>query len=238
MIPLRDNIRSLHRPVVNIAIIVACGVVFIYQLAAPQAIKELAFRPANLLSPTAFTRDGAPLVLGSLVLSIFMHGGLLHIGGNMLFLWVFGDNVEDRMGHLRYLVFYLLCGVLATGVHTLVALLGASLSGGKVLAIPVVGASGAIAGVLGAYYTLFRGAQVRALVPIFFIFTIVNLPAGLFIIIWFIMQLFSGVGSLGMSTGVAFWAHIGGFVAGLCLVRLFVPPRRRPHPRVTALRID
>lgn len=237
MIPLRDNIRSVHFPVVNTAIIVGCVVVFIYQLVAPQAMHEYAFRPVYLASLSKFADVGSPLVFGSLVLSIFMHGGLLHIGGNMLFLWVFGDNVEDRMGHLRYLIFYLLCGVLASLAHTFITLASTPISGVKALTIPMVGASGAIAGVLGAYYSLFKGAYVRALVPLFFIFTVVDLPAGLFIIIWFIMQLFSGVGSLGMSTGVAFWAHIGGFLAGLYLVRLFVPPRRR-RPRVIDLRVE
>ncbi len=238
MIPLRDNIRSVRFPVVNTAIIVVCAVVFIWEIAAPQVMFDYAFRPIYLASSTAFKDTGANLVFGSLVLSIFMHGGLFHIGGNMLFLWVFGDNVEDKMGHLRYLIFYLLCGVLATVAHTLIALTTSPLSGGsEALAVPMVGASGAIAGVLGAYYALFKGAYVRTLV-LFIVFTTVDLPAGLFIIIWFVMQLFSGLGSLGMPTGVAFWAHIGGFVAGLYLVRLFVPRRRLPKPRITALRID
>ena len=238
MIPLRDNIRSVHIPVVNIAIIVTCGIVFVYQLTAPEAISEYAFRPVYLASMNASKEAGVGLVFGSMVLSIFMHGGLFHIAGNMLFLWVFGDNVEDRMGHLRYLVFYVLCGVLATLAHTVITVAGTPLTGAKALAIPMIGASGAIAGVLGAYYSLFKRAHIRALIPIFFIFTMVDVPAGLFIIIWFIMQLFSGVGSLGMSTGVAFWAHVGGFVAGLCLVKLFVPRRRPLQPRVIHLKID
>jgi len=238
MIPLRDNIRSVHFPVVNIAIIATCGAIFVYQLTAPAAITQYAFRPVYLASPSEFREVGYQLALGSLILSIFMHGGLLHIGGNMLFLWVFGDNVEDRMGHIRYLIFYLLCGVLASLAHTFITLASTPITGGEALTVPMVGASGAIAGVLGAYYSLFKGAYVRALVPLFFIFTTVDLPAGLFIIIWFIMQLFSGVTSLGVGTGIAFWAHIGGFVAGLYLVRLFVPRRRRPRPRVLDLRID
>ena len=239
MIPLRDNIRSVHFPVVNVAIIVACVVIFIYQIGlGPQAAADYAFRPVYLASLGMFEEVGATVVFSSLLLSIFMHGGFLHIGINMLFLWVFGDNVEDRMGHLRYIVFYLLCGVLATLAHTLIALITSPLTGLEPLTTPLVGASGAIAGVLGAYYALFKGAYIRTLVPIFFIFTVVDVPAGLFIIIWFIMQLFSGVGSLGMSTGVAFWAHIGGFLAGLFLVRLFVPRRRQPRPRVIDLRIE
>ena len=238
MIPLRDNIRSRHLPVVNTAIILTCVAVFFYQLAIGQrAAFDLAFQPAYLASATGFNEGGVRLVFGSMIFSMFMHGGPLHIAGNMLFLWVFGDNVEDKMGHLRYLVFYLLCGVLATMVHSVIAIRSAPLTGTLALATPIAGASGAIAGVLGAYYSLFKRAYIRALVPIFFIFTTVDVPAGLFIIIWFIMQLFSGVGSLGMSTGVAFWAHIGGFLAGLVLVRRLVRQRRPPRPRVVNMRL-
>ncbi|MGE5531056.1 MAG: rhomboid family intramembrane serine protease, partial [Bacteroidota bacterium] len=165
----------------------------------------------------------------SIFASMFMHGGLLHIGMNMLFLWVFGDNVEDRMGHFRYLVFYLLCGVIATLVHSVVSLFAP---------IPVLGASGAIAGVLGAYFVLFRGATVKALVPIFVIFTIMDIPAVVFLGLWFLFQLWSGL--RGGGDGIAFWAHIGGFAAGALLVRFFaVTPRKTiPRPRVLDVRYD
>ncbi len=240
MIPIRDNIKSSRYPLVNTALIVACVIVFVYQLFEPAAIKAYAFRPAYLASLGTIQELGYAVAGGSLLLSMFMHGGLLHIGFNMLFLWVFGDNVEDRMGHLRYLVFYLICGVLATLAHSAIAVLGAFVSTGDSLEIPLVGASGAIAGVLGAYYKLFRHASVRALIPLFFIFTMVDLPASLFIIIWFVLQLLQGVGSLGqVGAGVAFWAHIGGFVAGLLLVRLFAPQRRSPgRPRVVHMRLE
>jgi len=144
------------------------------------------------------------------------------------------------MGHLRYLVFYLTCGVLATLAHSAISILGALPSGGESLQIPLVGASGAIAGVLGAYYKLFRHASVRALVFLFFLYTLVDLPASLFIIIWFALQLLQGVGSLGqVGGGVAFWAHIGGFVAGILLVRLFAPQRRSPgKPRIVHMRLE
>ncbi len=239
MIPIRDNIKSSRYPVVNTALIAACIAVFAYQLVQPAAIEAYAFRPAYLASLGTIQELGYAGAGGSLLLSMFMHGGLLHIGFNMLFLWVFGDNVEDSMGHLRYLVFYLICGVLATLAHSAISILGALTYGGGSLEIPLVGASGAIAGVLGAYYKLFRHASVRALIILFFIF-MVDLPAKLFIIIWFILQLLYGVSSLGQDgAGVAFWAHIGGFVAGLLLVRLFVPQRRpRGQPRVVQMRID
>jgi len=240
MIPIRDNIKSSRYPAVNTALIVACIAVFAYQIVQPAAIESYAFRPAYIASLTTIQELGYVGAGGSLLLSMFMHGGLLHIGFNMLFLWVFGDNVEDRMGHLRYLVFYLLCGVLATLAHSVIAVSGAFIYGGGSLEIPLVGASGAIAGVLGAYYKLYRYASVRALIPLFFIFTMVDLPASLFIIIWFVLQLLYGVSSLGQDGGgVAFWAHIGGFVAGLLLVRLFVPQRRSAgKPRVVHMHLE
>ena len=241
MIPLRDNIRSAHFPVVNTAIIGACVAVFIYQLTAPAAIETQAFRPAYLASLSAINELGLGAAATSLFLSMFMHGGVLHLGFNMLFLWIFGDNVEDRMGHLRYLIIYLVCGVIATLTHSLIALAGVRVTGAASLAVPMVGASGAIAGVLGAYFKLFRGATVRTLVFLFVFVTVMDLPASLFIIIWFILQLVSGFGALGQvgAGGIAFWAHVGGFVAGLFLVGLFVPRRRASRgPRILDVRLD
>ncbi len=240
MIPLRDNIRSVRAPVVNIAIIAACVAVFIYQHIAPETIQQYAFRPAYLASLGAIQQVGPRVAVGSLIASLFMHGDILHLGFNMLFLWVFGDNVEDRMGHLRYLTFYLLCGILATLAHSAMALLGTVFTGPQGLAIGLIGASGAIAGVLGAYYKLFKGAYIRALLPLFIVFTLVDIPAGLFIIIWFALQLLHGLSSLGsVGGGIAFWAHIGGFVAGIYLVKLFVPrQRQRLGPRVLDVRMD
>jgi membrane associated rhomboid family serine protease len=152
----------------------------------------------------------------ALVTSIFMHGGWMHLIGNMFFLWVFGNNVEDSMGHLRFLVFYLVCGLAASAAQ--VALTPAS-------HIPIVGASGAISGVMGAYILLYPRARVRTYFPPIFFF---HLPAWAFLGIWFLLQLVSGVGSLGLPEeqgGVAVWAHVGGFVAGLALIRVFDRPR-------------
>lgn len=231
MIPIRDNIRSRYFPVVNTAIIAACVFIFVYQLIDPPTIEQYAFRPAYLASLGGLREVGPAVAGSSLIMSLFMHAGLLHLGFNMLFLWVFGDNIEDRMGHLKYLIFYLLCGILATLTHTIVTIVGVPFTGPDSLSIGLVGASGAIAGVLGAYYKLFKGAQVRALVPLLIVFTMVDLPASLFIIIWFVLQLLYGLGSLGgAGGGVAFWAHIGGFIAGIYLVRVFVPQRRPPQP--------
>jgi membrane associated rhomboid family serine protease len=160
-----------------------------------------------------------------LITSQFIHGGWLHISGNMVFLWVFGDNVEDTVGHIRYIFFYLICGVLAALTHVAFNLFSD---------VPSVGASGAIAGIMGAYLVLYPTATVRALVPIFLFLWPVHLPAVLLIGIWFLMQLFSGLTAIGNTTGgeagVAFWAHIGGFIAGLVLIFFFRQPGRTITP--------
>ncbi len=163
----------------------------------------------------------SPIYL-TLLSAMFMHGGLLHLGGNMLYLWIFGDNVEDRMGHLKYLIFYLLCGFLASATHIFF---------GPNSVIPSLGASGAIAGVLGAYLVLFPRQGVR----VFQFGLIFEVPALIVIGLWGLLQFISGFGSLGSggaSGGVAFMAHVGGFVAGILLVFLFRnPPEPRPVRR-------
>lgn len=161
----------------------------------------------------------------TLLTSMFMHASWMHIGGNMLYLWIFGDNVEDRLGHVRYLLFYLFCGAIAA--------IGQSITNPYSI-VPMVGASGAIAGVMGAYFVLYPHSRVLTAVFIFFYLDLVEIPAIFFLGIWFFMQLFSGVGSIGAdaaSGGVAFWAHVGGFIAGAglgALARLRGPsaPRR------------
>jgi len=229
MIPIRDNIRSKRFPIVNVAIIIACVIVFFAQMTI-KGSQNWAFEP-NMLVP--WRGPGTLHALEALFLSMFMHANIVHIGGNMLFLWVFGDNVEDRMGHVRYLFFYMICGVIATLAHSVFALF----TGGGGMSL--VGASGAIAGVLGAYFVLFRHARIRTLVFLFFIITVVDLPAGLFLIIWLVFQVLSIGGG-----PVAYMAHIGGFAAGYLLVRLFAdtsrprPPQEPPRPRVTNLRIE
>lgn len=230
MIPLRDNLKSHSTPYVNIGIIVACVVVFVGQMTSEDHLLSWALVPANLVSPGAWVEYGVAGVLLPSVTAMFMHGGVLHLAFNMLFLWVFGDNVEERMGHVRYLVFYLVCGLLATATHAVVTLFSS---------IPMVGASGAIAGVLGAYFVLFKHAYVRALVPIFIFITVMDLPAVVFLGLWFVFQFLSWLGILGGGAGVAFGAHVGGFVAGYLLARRFT--RRRggaPPPRVIRMSVD
>lgn len=238
MIPLSDNIRSRSTPVVTIGLILSCVAVFLLELLNPHLADTWAFKPAYLLSAKLFS-IGPVLVLQSMLISVFLHGGFLHIAGNMLFLWVFGDNVEDRMGHLRFLVFYLICGIVATLVHSFSAVLGL-MSDPRALETGVVGASGAIAGVLGAYLVLCPGSSIRTLVLLFVFITVINIPATFFIVFWFILQLFNGVGSLAgpLGGGVAYWAHIGGFAMGYWWARKLVSYRRRRPPDPRVINID
>ena len=235
MLPLRDNIRSKTFPVVNTAIIAACALLFLWQmLVAPDQGLAWAFVPRALVSPGLIIAGGLPHAIMTMVTHAFLHGGWLHVGMNMLFLWVFGDNVEDRMGHGRYLLFYTVCAIAGGLAHAL--LTGFSDT-------PLVGASGAIAGVMGAYFVLFRLAQIRTLAIIIIVPIVFNLPAPIFLIYWFALQLLAGIGLIGMGSGTAFWAHVGGFAAGYFLVKRFAQPLRpaptRPiRPHVVDLRIE
>lgn len=228
MFPLRDTIPASRAPLMTYGLIVVNVVVFLYQVILPsQQGQELAYLfgivPARYTDPawaTAVGLSGSPLPF---LTTQFLHGGLLHLLGNMWMLWVFGDNVEDRMGRFRFLVFYLSVGLVAGGTHLLTNF------GSRV---PAIGASGAIAGVLGAYVFLFPRSRVLTLIPIFFYPLFLELPAMFFIGVWFLAQLFSGTlalfdaGTAG-AAGIAWWAHIGGFVAGAALYRIFarrVPP--------------
>ena len=216
MIPLRDIIPSRTTPVVTIGLIVLNIIVFLYELSLGRGVD--AFMLYYGLVPAAFSWM-------NVFTSMFLHGGFLHVAGNMLYLWIFGDNVEDRMGHTRFLVFYLLCGVAAALAQTITS---------PDSVVPMVGASGAIAGVMGAYFVLYPRSRIVTLIPLFFFFQVVEVPAIFFLGIWFLMQFISGVGSIGAAIGrntggVAFWAHVAGFVAGITGVGLF---RRAERQRV------
>ncbi|MBN2384489.1 rhomboid family intramembrane serine protease [bacterium] len=228
MIPLKDTIPSQTYPFVNYFLISANCIVFLFELALGPELEQ--FIQHFGVIPGAFTRAYHPepdlvgylsVAVLPLFSSLFLHGGWFHLIGNMLFLYIFGDNVEDRLGHFKYLVFYLLCGVLASLGHVVMNL--DSL-------VPTIGASGAIAGVLGAYVVLYPWARVRTLIFIFIFFDIIEIPAIFFIVIWFMMQVLSGFGSImsASSGGVAWFAHIGGFLAGLLGVLVF-RSRRRPR---------
>jgi len=217
MIPLRDTLRSRRFPLVNWLIILANAAAFYYELRiGPASLNE--FIHTWGLVPARFWA-GPQIAWVTLFSAMFLHGGWLHIVSNMWILFIFGDNVEDRMGGAGYLVFYLLSGVAA-------GLLQAFLLPDS--PVPMVGASGAIAGVLGAYLLLHPRARILSLVPILFIFTLIEIPAPIFLLFWFAMQLFSGVLSLSgaAGSGIAWWAHIGGFVFGLLSVFFFARRRR------------
>ena len=200
MIPLRDTIPSSRVPIVNYAIIALNVLVFWHEVTLGSRAE--AFVMHYGLVPRHFAFD-------ALVTSMFVHGSWLHLLGNMLYLYIFGDNVEDRLGHGRFVLFYLLCGAAAGAAQALTAP-GSS--------VPMVGASGAIAGVAGAYVLFFPRARVLTLLPIFIFVQLIEVPAVFFIGVWFLWQIASGVATLGHDeAGVAFWAHVGGFVAGLVL---------------------
>jgi membrane associated rhomboid family serine protease len=236
MIPLRDDVPSRTFPIVNIGLIVVNVLFFIMELGMGERLQGFLFQAAVI--PVLYTgpdRSLSPLELlltsvtpdlgGRIALSMFLHGGFAHLLGNMLYLWIFGDNVEDRMGHLRYLFFYFACGWVASYAHIWAE---------PASRMPSIGASGAIAGVLGAYMTLYPHARVVAVIPLGFFFPLVQLPALFFLGIWFLQQFLVGSLSLAVHTaetgGVAWWAHIGGFATGLVLVGLLQKPQRRPPP--------
>ena len=199
MFPISDVIPSRTRPVVTVAIIIVNALIFLYQLTLPEPALQL-FVGAYAVVPAHFHP-------ATLITSQFLHGGVLHVGGNMLYLWIFGDNVEDRLGHARFLLFSLVAGVAAAILQIFF---------NPFSTVPMIGASGAIAGVMGAYFVLYPHSRVLTVVFLLFILDVVEIPAIFFLGVWFIMQLLNGVGSIGVSMGggTAFWAHVGGFVVG------------------------
>jgi len=212
--------------VVGVSLIAVNIAVFFYEFSLGQRVRSLVTSfgviPASVLGENYVTDVGfRPQVF---LTSLFLHGGWFHVGGNMLYLWIFGDNVEDRMGRFRFLVFYLSCGVLASLAHVV-----ANPSSN----VPTIGASGAIAGVLGAYFLLYPRAKVLTLIPLGIFIQLVELPAFFFLGFWLLIQFLSGVASLAVrgqvAVGVAWWAHIGGFAAGALLLQVF---KRREKKRV------
>jgi membrane associated rhomboid family serine protease len=238
LFPIGDDNSDRHiRPYVTYALMAINVLVFLlFQLPSPNDAFTYAYSvvPAEILSGVDLTAPGRlqgsnmvlpqapgpnPIYL-TILSAMFMHGGWAHLGGNMLYLWIFGDNVEDAMGHFKFLIFYLLCGVLATAAH----IYAAQSAGGLNLYIPSLGASGAIAGILGGYLVLYPRKNVYVL----FFFNLIAVPAMLVIGLWIAIQTFSGFGDIARTQqtseragGVAYWAHVGGAVAGLLLVNLF-----------------
>jgi membrane associated rhomboid family serine protease len=228
MIPVADSIRSRRTPYVNIALILISIAVFIYELTLSTADLNQFFFDYGVVPADVDAWLGDPSGIKeplTIATAAFVHGGWLHLGFNMMFLWVFGDNIEDALGHLPYLVFYLLAAAGAAALQV-------ATDTGSV--VPVVGASGAIAGVLGAYLVLYPRASVTVVLPFFF-FIPLPVPAFALLVFWFVLQLFTGIASIGtseVSEGVAVWAHVGGFVTGSVLILLLRPfMRRRPRRR-------
>jgi hypothetical protein len=234
MFPLRDSIPSSRPPVVNVLLIAACAVAFVFELSLgsylERFLRAYAFVPVRLFQPAVFDVN-LLFNIRSVLLSMFLHGGWFHLISNMWFLWIFGDNVEDVLGHVRYLLFYLGCGGAAALAQTFIA---------PTSEVPMIGASGAIAGVLGAYLVWFPWARVRTLLFLGIFFTVTELPALVFLVLWFVVQFFSGTLALARveaaAGGVAFFAHIGGFLAGAILAFLLRRSGRvRPRTRYSNL---
>lgn len=218
MIPLKDDLPSAIKPVVTISLIVVCSCVFLWQksldvTASRHAVAALGAVPAVLLTDARLPINLQWIPrLASPFTSMFLHGGWMHLLGNMLFLWIYGDNVEDAMGHARYCVFYFLCGIAAVFAQAL---------SDPSSPFPIIGASGAISGVLGAYLLLFPRARVLTLVLLPFFFTTLRMPAMLLLLLWFAVQLLSDLAVPDGGASVAFRAHIGGFLTGMLLVAFF-----------------
>jgi membrane associated rhomboid family serine protease len=242
VIPLRDLVPTNTRPVVTYVLIGLNIAVYLFGLLlgtddSERLMLRFGLVPAIMTGSSIFVPNSLGGAAGALVTpftSMFLHGGLLHVAGNMWFLWVFGDNVEEAVGRFRYVVFYLVTGLCAALLQVISA---------PDSAVPMVGASGAVSGILAGYVVLHPRAPVRTLVPIFVFFTTFDIPAFWFVFVWFGLQLANALMSLGpidYEGGVAWWAHVGGFIAGIVLIKLFVPTRapawehsraaqRRPH---------
>jgi len=228
MFPLKDDLPTRSTPFVTIGLIVLNVLTFFYQIsleaggdgagAAQAFVMELGLIPCRLTGACPVAGDG-PSPVFTIFSSMFLHGSFFHIAGNMLYLWIFGNNVEDTLGHGRFGLFYLASGVAAAATQTLV---------GPDSRVPMIGASGAVSGVLGAYFLLFPQASVMTLVIFGFFWRIVRIPALVLLGFWMVVQILSGLGSLGAGGGVAWFAHIGGFFAGMGLLFLLRP---RPAAR-------
>ena len=218
MIPIRDTIKSDSYPFITTIIVIANILVFIKEMILGPALEEFVniygVVPIKFFSSTYIHHTSFLELITPLFTSMFIHGDILHILGNLWFLWIFGDNVEDKMGHFKYLLFYLTSGIVAMVFHIVT---------NSMSQVPAVGASGAIAGVMGAYMILFPMSRILTLVPIIIFFSFIELPAFFFLGLWFVYQFLLGTLTLGMQGvgGIAFWAHIGGFIWGFFIAILF-----------------
>jgi membrane associated rhomboid family serine protease len=251
MFPLWDNVPSQREPFVNYGILIACVVMFFIQLTSPRGdenvVRKLGMIPFRVTHPDeqqlVIERPGpwglvnqqvidlsspvSPIL--TMITCLFLHGGWMHIIGNMWFLFIFGDNVEDRFGHVGYLLFFLISGLAAGFMHILAD---------STSLVPTIGASGAIAGIMGAYLLLYPRSEVMTLIPLGIFSNLIPIPAPIFLGIWFIIQLVSGIGTDPSAGGVAWWAHVGGFVGGAAITALlrnagFLNPPPPPAPRAS-----
>lgn len=230
MIPLRDTVQAKNYPVVNNTLIGLNVLIYLYQLAQGAGLDKFIYIyglvPARYSVPQIGAYFTASQQIFSFLSFMFLHGGFWHLLGNMWSLYIFGDNVEDRLGHFHYLLFYLICGI-ASGVSHLLLNMNSN--------VPTIGASGAIAGVMGAYFILHPRARILTLIPIFFIPYFLEIPAYLFLGLWFVLQFISAAGSHAQAGGVAWWAHIGGFVFGIIFLKIMLklpsasPPEKLRH---------
>ena len=223
MIPFKDDNPTRHFPIVTIALIAANLAVFIYQFLSPSDMQRIAYAygavPYSLVTFKS-VQPVHPLI--TILTSMFMHGGLLHLASNMLYLWIFGNNIEDNLGYVKFILFYLLCGVVAAYAHAFT---------NPASTVPMIGASGAVSGILGAYILLFPHARIHTLLFFIFFFQTVRLPAIIVIGFWIGIQFINGLISHGTAThgGIAWFAHIGGFVFGILTIKSFMRNKRR-HP--------
>ncbi|MAJ24499.1 MAG: rhomboid family intramembrane serine protease [Rickettsiales bacterium] len=211
MFPLKDDNPTKTKPIITIGIIIFCITIFLYQFSLIdtknfEIINNFGMKPKDLLSSNSIP------IYFTLFSSMFLHGGFMHLIGNMLFLWIYGNNIEDAMGHYKFLFFYIICGLAAAFLQAFVT---------PNSNIPMIGASGAVSGVLSAYLLLYPRARVHTLIFVFFFITVIRIPAGILIIIWLVIQIFNASLVDPNSPGVAWFAHIGGFVMGILLVPFF-----------------
>lgn len=230
MIPLRDSTPSRRVPFMTVLLIIVNVYIFLKEISLEQAVNSVIYKFAVIPADYLYAAEGHPYIFIekniTLISALFLHGGWVHLLSNMWYLWVFGDNVEDKLGHLRFLIFYLICGVIGNLAHIF-------MNAGS--HVPAIGASGCIAGVLGAYFLLFPRARILTLLPIFIFFTVVEVPAFFFLGLWFILQFLNGFLLLPCgkdSLCVAWWAHIGGFISGIILTFVLVSGSRRKRRAV------
>lgn len=221
MIPYKDDNPTIRFPIITIILIVINTIVFLFQISSGDDSNAVVYTygviPYRLLHGNEVM--GTPIAV-NLLTAMFLHGGFLHLAGNMLYLWIFGNNIEDRLGILRFIIFYLLCGVIATYAHAL---------SDPSSMLPMIGASGAISGIIGAYLVLFPRAKIHTLIFFGFFIQVIKVPAVIVIGFWIVLQFISGLLSKGLygdGGGVAWFAHIGGFLAGVILIKLFLITKR------------